>query len=177
MLRPWQFRDRTCAKLKVPTTQLMENKHHRVLNGTQDEVIMKKWNLNWQYFTLKIGCFPSSTFQNSKPQSKFHVYELCLHIIRIRIAYWRSMVCSGHRWARFGVTMTFHVLLKMAVWHPHMQEISEIYCTSYVHTATKLRPSVVIIWDTSISLSIAFSMTEQLSNKPTFTLLLHLRIL
>ena len=122
MLRPWQFRDRTCAKLKVPTTQLMKNKHHRVLSWTQDEVIMKKWNLNWQYFTLKIGCFPSSTVQNLKPQSKFHEYELCLHIIRIRIVYWCSMVCSGYRRDRFGVTMTFRVLLKMAVWQPPMEE-------------------------------------------------------
>ena len=113
----------------------MKNKHHRVLNGTQDEVIMKKWNLNWHYFTLKIGCFPSSIVQNLKPQSKFHKYGLCLHIIRIRIAYWRSMVCNGCRRDRFGVIMTFHALLKMAVWHPPKGEISEIYCTSYVHTA------------------------------------------
>ena len=123
------------CEVESPYNSIDENKHHRALNETQDEIIIKKWNLNWQCFTSKIGYFPSSTVQNLKPQSKFHEYGLCLHIIKIRIAYWRSTLCNGCRRDRFGVTMTFHVLLKMAV--------RGIYCTSYVHTATKLRHSVV----------------------------------
>ena len=45
MLRPEQFLDRSCIKLKV-SIKLLINKHHRVRNGTLDEIIMEKWNLN-----------------------------------------------------------------------------------------------------------------------------------
>ena len=67
--------------LSEPYRTVDENKHHRVRDGTLDEVIMKKWNLNFQYSTSKKGCFPISTVRNLDPQSKIHqiTFVRCNH--------------------------------------------------------------------------------------------------